>query len=86
MLELFDDVNWQEYSRLLFDGSPSMFTQLLVFNGLVLAVWAYRKWRKYHRLPSASRKAYKGLFVIFNALILFQDMLNLRGTVDLIMS
>lgn len=86
MFDLLEGVNWAEYYSLLFDGHPSMFSQFAIFNAVVLAIWSFRKIRKARPMPRTSVKTYKGLFVVINTMILFQDALHLRHAADIVFS
>jgi len=46
MLDLVQRINWDEYSLILMQGTPSLALQFLVVNGMLAAYWFMGRLRK----------------------------------------
>jgi len=84
MIEQFNSINWDVYRDIFTFGDPPVYIQLLIFAGLILVYWLWRKLTQAPSLSKFKKLKYKILVFAITFAILFQEEYNLSGKIDTI--
>lgn len=83
MIEMFKEIEWDDYIEILTYGTPPVYLQLLILVGFSIAWFLYRTIRRVRPMSKGNKVKYKIVFFILFFLVLFQEKLDLRGLMDM---
>ena len=82
MFELFDEIDWTEYTDLFTYGNPPVYMQLLYFNGAVLVLYILALLFSRETQPKRTKFLLKLAFLATNLAIIGQQQLGLDVYVE----